>query len=373
MVLQGHIPVPPPREHIPNRSLSVRYGAVWEDADVLCDALAPVAQGKRLLSIASAGDNVLALLTLNPAEVVAVDSNPAQLACLELRITAFERLSDDALLAFLGAEPSNDRLRTYTDLRSSLGQFTRNFWDQRRNDIQHGIINRGRLECYLCWFRRYILPLIHSRPTRISLLEPKNDNDRQLFYQEDWNTWRWRFFFRAFFNRAVMSAFGREASHFRHVRGPFVADLLERARHGLVKVPTHDNPYLALLVNGAYGPGSKPRYLRAEYIPQIRARISRIRPLHGRVEQALGDESFDGFNLSNIFEYMSPEQHERSYLYLLHHANRGARLAYWNLFVRRSCPTAAQPFVSSLSQIAEVLHAKDRVCTYASFHLEEAI
>ncbi|MCH7890232.1 MAG: DUF3419 family protein, partial [Gemmatimonadetes bacterium] len=43
---------------------SIRYGSVWEDADVLCEALAPVAKGGRLLSVASAGDNALALLTL---------------------------------------------------------------------------------------------------------------------------------------------------------------------------------------------------------------------------------------------------------------------------------------------------------------------
>jgi len=38
----------------------IRYGNVWEDADVLCEALKPVSQGRRLLSIASAGDNTLA-------------------------------------------------------------------------------------------------------------------------------------------------------------------------------------------------------------------------------------------------------------------------------------------------------------------------
>src|SRR4029079_3337101 len=55
----------------------IRYASVWEDADVLCEALAPVARGGRLLSIASAGDNALALLTLDPAEVVAVDLSAA--------------------------------------------------------------------------------------------------------------------------------------------------------------------------------------------------------------------------------------------------------------------------------------------------------
>ena len=79
----------------------VRYASVWEDADVLCEALAPVAPGGRLLSIASAGDNALALLTLDPQEVLAVDLSPAQLACVALRVAAFETLDHDELLAFL--------------------------------------------------------------------------------------------------------------------------------------------------------------------------------------------------------------------------------------------------------------------------------
>src|SRR5438093_13522356 len=83
----------------------IRYASVWEDADVLCEALAPVAAGGRLLSIASAGDNALALLTLDPLEVVAVDLSAAQIACVELRVAAFRRLEHEPLLGFLGVVP----------------------------------------------------------------------------------------------------------------------------------------------------------------------------------------------------------------------------------------------------------------------------
>src|SRR5438105_4028356 len=105
----------PPMAEIQKRAAFtfVRYGCVWEDADVLCAALEPVARGGRLLSIASAGDNTLALLTLDPAEVIAVDLSAAQLACLELRMAAFRRLDDPALLAFLGVTASSSRLETY--------------------------------------------------------------------------------------------------------------------------------------------------------------------------------------------------------------------------------------------------------------------
>ena len=92
----------------------LRYAAVWEDADILCDALAPAARGGRVLSIASAGDNALALLTCDPAEVVAVDLSAPQLAACELRIVAWRHLDRDGLLAFLGVTEQPDRLAVYS-------------------------------------------------------------------------------------------------------------------------------------------------------------------------------------------------------------------------------------------------------------------
>ena len=78
--------VKPPRAPI---SARIRYAQVWEDADVLLEAL-DVQPGHVCVSIASAGDNALALLTQQPARVVvALDLSPAQLACLELRVAAY--------------------------------------------------------------------------------------------------------------------------------------------------------------------------------------------------------------------------------------------------------------------------------------------
>ena len=51
----------------------IRYAQCWEDADVLLAALEP-APGKRCVSIASAGDNTLALLSRDPESVLASPS-----------------------------------------------------------------------------------------------------------------------------------------------------------------------------------------------------------------------------------------------------------------------------------------------------------
>ena len=255
----------------------IRYASVWEDADILCEALAPVAAGGRLLSIASAGDNALALLTLSPAEVAAVDVSAAQLACLDLRIAAFRRLDDPSLLAFLGVDASPARLETYRRLRSDLSASGRAFWDAHPEAVARGVIHVGKFERYLRAFRRFLLPLIHSERTVEQLRKPRSPAEQAHFYDRHWDTWRWRCLFRLFFSRAVMGRLGRDPAFFAHVEGAVGARLLARTRHALAVLPVPSNPYLdrrlsaggaaALSPSGAHGSdpgpaGSRPTHQR---------------------------------------------------------------------------------------------------------------
>jgi S-adenosylmethionine-diacylglycerol 3-amino-3-carboxypropyl transferase len=70
----------------------LRYAQCWEDADILLEAL-DIRPGQTCLSIASAGDNTLAMLARAPARVIALDMSQAQLAALELRVAAYRELS----------------------------------------------------------------------------------------------------------------------------------------------------------------------------------------------------------------------------------------------------------------------------------------
>src|SRR5271170_3564698 len=81
---------------------AIRYAQCWEDADILLEAL-DVRPGDVCLSIASAGDNALALLTRQPAKVIALDLSLAQLACVELRVAAYRTLEHAELLELVGS------------------------------------------------------------------------------------------------------------------------------------------------------------------------------------------------------------------------------------------------------------------------------
>jgi S-adenosylmethionine-diacylglycerol 3-amino-3-carboxypropyl transferase len=347
----------------------IRYASVWEDADILCEALAPVAPGGSLLSIASAGDNALALLTLDPAEVVAVDLSQAQLAATALRVSAFRGLDHDRLLAFLGVTPSDNRAATYDRLRPDLPGYAAEVWDAQPNAIAAGVIHAGKFERYLRLFRRRVLPLVHPRSRIDALLHQESLEAQESFYRKEWDSRRWRMVFRLFFSRFVMGWMGRDPAFFEHVEGAVGDRILDRTRHALTALPVGTNPYLAYIMTGNYSPDALPRYLRPKYFDMIRLRLGRLRLERGAAQELPGP--FHGFNLSDIFEYMSEDEHRRTYADLVASAAPGARLAYWNMLAPRGVPDELRERVTPRTELATELHSRDRAWFYQAFHVDE--
>jgi S-adenosylmethionine-diacylglycerol 3-amino-3-carboxypropyl transferase len=350
----------------------IRYANVWEDADLLCEALRP-APGRRMLSIASAGDNALALLA-EGAEVVAADLSPAQLALVDLKRAAIRRLGHAEALAFLGARPSSDRRPVYEQLERDLLEHTRDFWRERLKDVADGVIHHGKFEGYFRLFRERILPLVHRRSRVLELLRERDETGRSCFYEETWDTWRWRLLFRIFFSRFAMGRLGRDPEFFRYVEGSVAERILGRTRYALTALPPQSNPYIGYILTGSFA-NALPRYLRPDVFAAAKKGIERLTLFEGSVEEAAAAHrgtGFDGFNLSDIFEYLDPETSAAIYGRLLDAARPGARFAYWNLLVPRrlaaSFPERARP----LDAEARVLFARDQAFFYSAFVLEEA-
>ena len=165
----------------------VRYAQCWEDADVLLEAL-DLRPGARCLSIASAGDNALAMLTRTPARVVAIDLSQAQIACLEVRVAAFRMLSHGELLELLGFCDSDRRQQLFERCAPLLSEMTQRFWAARPQDVAGGIAHAGKFERYLAWVRDRALPFVHSRPLVDRLFEATPVEQRTEFYDLEWDT-----------------------------------------------------------------------------------------------------------------------------------------------------------------------------------------
>ena len=104
----------------------IRYAQLWEDADVLTQGLGNCFGGT-LVSICSAGDNALAMLTLDPKKVVVVDLSPAQIACVDLRIGALRALNHAEFLELMGARHSSRRRELLERVSAELDQSTKSF------------------------------------------------------------------------------------------------------------------------------------------------------------------------------------------------------------------------------------------------------
>jgi S-adenosylmethionine-diacylglycerol 3-amino-3-carboxypropyl transferase len=351
---------------------TLRYGCTWEDAEVLCEALDPVARRGRVLSVAGAGDNVLALLTLDPVEVIAVDVSVAQLAALELRILSFRQLGYDALLSFLGVLSSATRNQTYLSLRGGLSVPARQYWDMNLGAFRRGIIHCGRFERYLGYFRRWVFPLIHSRRLVDAFMSLEDQIERESFYDTHWNSALWRLCCRAYFSSFGMTLLGRHPNSMQQVTVSPGRTLLDRARTAFTAHPPAQNPYITYVLFGNYTLEALPYYLTPFAVDIIRRRVDRIRLVHGRIEDAVVETPVDAVNLSDIFEPFSDGEFRKVYDTLARKVRRGGRLVYWTLFVGRAqVPTSTR--TRSLVETAMALQARNRAASYGELHIDEIV
>lgn len=352
----------------------LRYAQVWEDADVLLAGL-DIRPDDVCLSIASAGDNALAMLGAGAARVIAVDLNPAQLACLALRVAAYQELEHEELLELLGSRPSQRREELYQRCRGRLDAEVRAFWDGQRGALARGFGGAGKFERYFECFRQWVLPLVHRSATVDRLLRGGDDAARWSFFSAQWDTWQWRLIFRLFFSRWVMGALGRDRAFFHYVHGSVAGRMLARTGHALTDLDPAQNPYLHWILTGTHGT-ALPWALRPENFLLIRSRLNRLEWHRQSLEDFLASghaTRISKFNLSDIFEYMSADNCQRLLARIVAASRPGGRLAYWNLLAPRSRSEALADRLRPRREQAAALHRCDKAWFYSAFVLEEVV
>ncbi len=354
-----------------NGFTEICYAQCWEDADVLIGAL-DVQRGQTCFSVASAGDNTLAFLTKAPGRVIAVDHNPLQLYCLELRVAAYKVLTHGGLLELVGSCPSTRRSDLYRQCRPHLSTEAGHFWDSHEAFIAAGIGTVGRFERYLALFRTRVLPWLLSNEAIAELMRSGTPAWREQFFDQHFNTWRFNGVFRVFFSRFVMGRLGRHPDAFRFVEGSVADHLLLRVRRALTVLDPAENPYLQWILTGQHG-SALPCALREEHFEAIRSNLDCLELRCTTVEECLketGDDEIDWFNLSDIFEYLSEKASGAIFDEIVRTGRSGGRVAYWNMLVPRSRPERLTDQLHPLEEIAAELYARDKAFFYNAFRLE---
>jgi S-adenosylmethionine-diacylglycerol 3-amino-3-carboxypropyl transferase len=322
----------------------IRYSQCWEDTDLLLEHAGNL-QDKKILSIASAGDNSLALLSGNPQNLVAIDLCRAQIAVTWLKVIAMRHLEREDFIAFIGAAPSSERQRLaiYDAIRGDtrLPARYRQYLDDRRKMISRGIIHSGKLERYFALYRR-IVTFLHGQSLIDKACASLPLQVRLSFYQDEFCNLPYKMLQKAFFSTYCLKSLGRERAFFRYCSGDLAHMVAHRTRAALNNPQAHNNPYLYFILKGTYKDGSAmPFYLRKQNYDRIKANLDRLEIVESALDLYLGKhaenfQNFDLFNLSDIFEYMDSDESFRLSRLLADSSNRGARHIYWNMMVPRS-------------------------------------
>jgi S-adenosylmethionine-diacylglycerol 3-amino-3-carboxypropyl transferase len=249
----------------------------------------------------------------------------------------------------------------------------RAFWDQRRRKIAQGIGGAGKFETFLRLYRRFVLPLVHPHSRVERLFGNRDPQGRQQFYDKAWNNRRWRWTAQLFFCRSVIGRLGRDPRFFDYAEGSISAHLLRRAGYAMSVLDPCANPYLQWLLLGCHR-SALPYALRPENFAAIRANLDRLDCRVQSLEDFLETPDaakLDGFNLSDIFEYMSADHAHRLLEKLIAAGCKGARLVYWNLLAPRRRPEQLGHRLQPLEDLAAVLLGRDKAFFYSALNVEE--
>jgi S-adenosylmethionine-diacylglycerol 3-amino-3-carboxypropyl transferase len=330
-----------------------------------------------VLSVCASGDNSFAMLIAGARTVTAIDLSGPQIALAKLKLAAAKNLDIDRFRSFLGLGSIGQRVFLYHELRSTLDDETRSYWDDHELQIREGLVGCGKFETYLGFFRQRALPLVHRRSTIDAFLNCKTVDEQQQLYDKHWNTRRWRMLFRAFFSRWVMERAGRSRAQFAQVNGSVSGALLARTEHVMSNIPVSSNPFLQWILAGEYGDLERSHpYLSEEGHQILASKADQIKFVHDDVLHHLKScppGTYSAFNLSDIPEYLNETETEELLGACIRSAQRGARIAYWNLFVPRWRPESLASGLARNIDLGHRLIARDRAFFYRAFQLETVV
>ncbi|RKX36011.1 MAG: DUF3419 domain-containing protein [Verrucomicrobia bacterium] len=346
----------------------------WEDADTLLAAL-EVQPGETVVSVGSGGDNTLALLLANPARVMGIDPDPAQIACCELKTIAYRKLGYGEYLELVGSRTSTRRQKLLDECLDGSISARVAFWRSVRGIDARGIGGLGQFERELNRFRVGLLPFAQSQAKLNALLRPTNPESRAVFFDQAWNSLRWRVLFRRGFSRAAAIARGQQASLFDRGDDGLTSGASERFRHLLVDLEPAENPYLHWYLRGYHG-DVLPVAMRTRNRGTIRDRLDRISWRAQSLEGALGTlpaKSVDRFNLGGVFEPTSEAAYHHLLKAIIRAARPGARLVYWNTLTMRSRPDTMRQQLRPLEELAIRLGRSDKSLFSQRLVIEEVM
>ena len=361
---------------------AIVYSNVWEDPELNRLSL-KCEPGQNILSITSGGCNSLCLLLEDPKKLISIDLNPAQLATLELKRAAIIELEYDDFLEVLGVpfyhknnktsdKPAEYRIELYNRIKKHMPPYATQFWDENQQIIKDGVMMCGKVEKFFALYRT-ALKWLYGEDQILKLFQA-NDLAEQREVFKNFRKKKWNALHRILLNRTVLSLVKGAHSFAQVDIEDFAANLNRKRTLGLTRFYNPDNFFMSLmLLGGHYHEKGMSPYLLRENYPKLKKNIDALEIYQGTIGDVLkkdGPNSYDRFNLSNIFEWMTNEVFNSIIREVIELARPGARMAWRYTLARpRELDAENLKHLEYEPELSEKLFKQDRAFIYESFHV----
>ena len=348
---------------------TINYSQCWEDINLLKRALT-ISNDDVVLSITSGGDNTLALLLENPKKIFSIDINPVQNHIAALKLESPKALRYEEYLELLGVNDSAERPDLYKQASQFLSDDARSWFEDNTNFVEKGVIHSGKFERYLNAFRKYLLPLVHSKETVSQFVNQSSLQDQISFYEKVWNTRQWRLFFGIATNSSLLRRLARQKGASK--QSSEGKSYLQRLEKLIYRNHLKTNFYINYALTGRFG-DTLPDYLSRESYNKLRTYNSpqcefRKDDLLSFLKNA-SDNSLTKYNLSDAFEFLSDADAFEIWREIIRTAKHGAKVAYWCNQIEHLAPHEVEQSVARDTNLEKELAAQDRLYFYRSFHI----
>ncbi|MCA9184173.1 MAG: BtaA family protein, partial [Planctomycetales bacterium] len=332
-----------------------------------------------------------------PHHVYAVDMNPRQNALLELKIAGIKHLDYEDFFKMFGLGHLPGAKGIYaSQLRDSLSPWSQKYWDRWMkffDNPRRPFYFRGTSGGFARLINMYVDRVVRVRPLIEQLLNATTVEEQRRIYFDQLRERFWTKSLRFAMGRdTTLAMLGVPRAQRQQVERDynggivqFVQDCMEAV---FAHLPIADNYFWRVYITGRYSPQCCPEYLREENFQRLKeGLVDRVSAHTDSVQGFLDkhDVQISRFVLLDHMDWLSTHAFpalEAEWQAILHRASQGARVLWRSGglrtdFVDRVGVTIAgqhrqlAELLTYHQDLADRLHARDRVHTYGSFYIAD--
>jgi S-adenosylmethionine-diacylglycerol 3-amino-3-carboxypropyl transferase len=365
------------------------YNQIWEDPAIDLEAL-EVGPGHRIVTIASGGCNILNYLVADPAQIDAVDLNPAHIALTRLKLAAMRNLPDhDAFFRFFGVAKNKENVDLYWQhLSQRLDPATRQFWERR------SLLGRPRIEFFakglyrqallgkFIGFLHGVARIADRRPSQL-LDATSLEEQRAIFTREIEPLFELKLVRLLCRQPILLYSLGIPASQFEQMKKDSDGDLARLYQDRIRRLACDfslDENYFAWQAFGRHYDVEQrratPPYLKADNFAPIRERLDRVRTHQCSMTDYLRTQepgSIDRFVLLDSVDWMDQRTLTELWVEIRRAASPEARVIFRTAGSASPFETMIEPSLLQAwryhAQESRAWLERDRAAIYGGFHL----